>query len=343
MRIHIGVFAHNEAQCIAAAIGDIAHQDILADPALSVRVFILANGCKDATVQVATDAVRALPPQLAERFEVLDLPSGGKSRTWNHFVHELCVGRSDLTCCVDGDIRVPAPRNLRHMLERIESSGAAIVASRPLKDIEVSPGRLSLTERVIVLASGTASDYRNSIAGSLYLARTAALEGIYMPVGLPVEDGFLRAMVLTRLLTEAEDFGRILGDAQIWHVYQSLRTFPALVRHQTRLVIGSAVNTAVFDHLCAQTAGFSGRSELLRAAARDEQWLPRVLRRSLPRWPSGFVPVHFLVKRLHALRNWRELGARRVVLLATAGFAFDCVVYLNAQLQMARGKGAGYW
>jgi hypothetical protein len=71
---------------------------------------------------------------------------------------------------------------------------------------------MSLVERIIVMASGTASDYRNSIAGQLYLARTAAVEGIHMPVGLPVEDGFLRAMILTRLLTEGEHFERIHGE-----------------------------------------------------------------------------------------------------------------------------------
>ena len=37
------------------------------------------------------------------------------------------------------------------------------------------------------------------------------------------------------------------------------------------------------------------------------------------------------------------LLASGAVLLGTVGFAFDLLVYVNAQLQMARGKGAGYW
>ena len=109
------------------------------------------------------------------------------------------------------------------------------------------------------------------------------------------------------------------------------------------MLIGSAINTVVFDHLCAHAHGFVQRSELLRSAARDEGWLARVLESALPRWPWGFVPLHFLVKRLEGLRSRKEIGARRVVLLATVGFAFDLLVYVNAQLQMARGKGAGYW
>ena len=164
-----------------------------------------------------------------------------------------------------------------------------------------------------------------------------------MPIGLPVEDGFLRAMIVTRLLTEGEHLERIYGEPEIWHVYESLRDIPALVRHQTRLVMGGAINTVVFDHLCARAAGFPERSALLRAAAQDERWLGCVLRSALPRWPSGFVPVHFLVKRLRGLWSLRGTGAGRAMLLAAVGFTFDLLVYMNAQLQMARGKGAGYW
>jgi glycosyltransferase involved in cell wall biosynthesis len=342
-RVHVGIFAHNEARCIAAAIGDVAAQDIFRDGALWVRVFVLANGCDDATASVANEAVRQLAPEVAACFTVLDLPLAGKSRTWNHFVHGICAHRADVVCFVDADIRVPPPQTFSRMIARLLGSAASVVCSRPRKDIELAPGGLGWVERAILLASGTASDGRSAIAGSLYVARASALEPIWMPVGLPVEDGFLRAMVLTGLLTQAEDFSRIQGDEGIWHVYESLRTVPALVRHQTRLVIGGAVNTAVFDHLCLHAQGLESRSALLRGAASDEHWLGRMLRERLPRWPSGFVPWHFLVKRLHGWRRWRGRGAARAMLVAGGGFAFDFIVYLNAQLQMARGKGAGHW
>ena len=343
MRIHIGVFAHNEQERIAWTLADLARQDLFERPDVSVRLFVLANGCTDRTVAAAQAAVQAMPPRVAACTSVLDLPFKGKSRTWNHFVHGLCAGEADYIFCVDGDIRVPQQANLGRMLRCLESGPAQVVNSRPRKDIEVQPGNLSRLERLIVMASGTASDYRNSIAGSLYLVRAAAVRDIHMPVGLPVEDGFLRAMILTRLLTEPEDLARIHGESGIWHVYESLRDVPALVRHQTRLVVGSAVNTVIFDHLCANAADARGRSALLREAAADERWLGGVLGTRLPTWPWGFVPLHFLVKRLQALRGRHGQGALRALLVATLGLGFDAVVYANAQLQMARGKGAGYW
>jgi hypothetical protein len=84
------------------------------------------------------------------------------------------------------------------------------------------------------------------------------------------------------------------------HGYESLRSIPALVQHQTRMVIGGAINTVVFDHLYATAPGFSASSTVLRTAAQDEPRLAGVLRSVLR-------------------------------------------VYVNAQLQMARGKGGGYW
>jgi hypothetical protein len=343
MRIHIGVFAHNEQQAITALLEDLAAQDLFERPDLHVRVFVLANGCTDATVRMASEAVARMPPHVARAVSVLDLPFKGKSRTWNHFVHALSAGHADCIYFVDADIRIPQRGNLGMMLQQLTATGSVVVNSRPRKDIEVAPAALSLMERVIVLSSGVSSDYRHSISGQLYLARAHAIEGIHMPVGLPVEDGFLRAMVVTRLLTEAEDLQRIHGEPGIWHVYASLRTARALVRHQTRLVIGGAINNVVYGELCAQAVEFGQRSALLRSVCEDERWLARVLRGTLPRWPSGFVPVHFLVKRLYALRSARQLGPVRTFLLLTAGLAFDTVVYLNAQFQMARGRGAGYW
>lgn len=343
IRVHIGIFAHDEEDGIAFVLRDLAQQDLFQREDVCVQAFVLANGCTDATIAVARREVDAMSPMVQKCITVLDLPFRGKSRTWNHFVHTLCVDQAEFIYCMDADIRVPARENLRRMLERLEAGRAVVVNSRPRKDIEVHAGRLSFVERLIVLASGTASDYRTSIAGSLYLVRTDAVRDIHMPVGLPVEDGFLRAMILTRLLTQPEDFSRIHGEPDIWHVYESLRSIRALLRHQTRLVIGSSVNTAVFDYLRAHAVGFPQRRELLCDAADDDEWLAATLRAVLPRWPSGFVPVHFLVKRLQALRHRRDLGSLRMLLVALVGFPFDLLVYSHAQLLMARGKSAGYW
>jgi hypothetical protein len=164
----------------------------------------------------------------------------------------------------------------------------------------------------------------------------------HLPIGLPVEDGFLRAMVLTDALTGPEDFGRIDGLDGLSHLYASERRIAGLVRHQTRIVIGSAINFAAFEALRGLPVP-ERRADLARAAA-DEGWVTRAIRARLPGWPFGYVPLHFLTKRLVRLASHpRDLLRPKRVFLAFVGFGFDAIVYVLAQYRMARGTGAGHW
>lgn len=66
--------------------------------------------------------------------------------------------------------------------------------------------------------------------------------------------------------------------------------------------------------------------------------------RSTPEFPTGFVPIHFLTKRVkYILHSPRSLLRPQRSMVLAAGFGFDLVVYLNALREMARGAGAAYW
>ena len=81
------------------------------------------------------------------------------------------------------------------------------------------------------------------------------------------EDGFIRAMVLTDLLSAPQDLTRIDGDPEAFHVYESIRDIGALIRHQTRIVVGSAVNAALFAHIRRHAPTEEQAHALLTAAA----------------------------------------------------------------------------
>ena len=336
--VDIGVFAHNEAAGIAAMVVELARQDILLG-GMDVRVVILANGCTDDTPALARAACAAL----GDRIEVLDLAEAGKSRTWNRFVHEISRPGADVLVFCDADIEMPHPDSLSRLVAGLLARPAVLaMGSRPVKDIVHRPDGLTPLDRMIAGAGGTLDDWKTAICGQLYAMRAPAARALHLPVGLPVEDGFLRAMILTDALTAAEDLTRIDGDERVFHLYASERRLPALVRHQTRIVIGSAINAAVFAHLRALPETLR-RAELTAAAA-DEGWLARVIRARLPGFPFGYVPPHFLTKRAaNLLRQPRELLRRGRFFVLLAGFGFDLIVYLNAQIRMARGTGAGHW
>lgn len=326
MKVDLGIFAHDEGARIAAMVAGVLSQR----HDLDLRVLVLANGCRDNTAAEAR----------AAGAEVAELEEGGKSRTWNRFVHDLSRPEAAVLIFADADITLTQPDALARMVSELAARPALwVVNSRPVKDIALAPPH-GLTARLIARAGGTLEDWRRAICGQLYAMPSHRARAFHLPVGLPVEDGFLRAMVLTDALERPEDFSRIDGTAEpaVFHVYESERSLAGLIRHQVRIVIGSALNMAAFQALRDQPAGT--RQTALAEAARTEDWLSRVARARLPRAPDGFVPLHFLTKRSAHL--WRQGGLRRVPLLAL-GFAFDLVVYLLAQIRMARGTGAGFW
>jgi len=244
---------------------------------------------------------------------------------------------------VDADIEFTAPDCLKRLaLGLVARPELWVLNSQPVKDIVARPVGLSRMDKIIAAAGGGLDDWKTAICGQLYAMPAARARRFHLPIGLPVEDGFLRAMVLTDALTGPEDFGRIDGLDGLSHLYASERRIAALVRHQTRIVIGSAINFAAFEAL-RSLPGPERRAELTRAAA-DEGWLVRAIRARLPGWPFGFVPLHFLTKRLARLASHpRDFLRPKRVFLAVMGFGFDAIVYVLAQYRMARGTGAGHW
>ncbi len=330
MRVDIGVFAHDEGDGIAAMVARLLAQDL---SGLDARVLVLANGCTDDTVARAR----------AAGAEVADLPLGGKSRTWNRFVHDLSRPAAEVLVFVDADIEFTAPDSLKRLALGLAARPALwVLNSQPVKDIVARPQNLSPLDKIIAAAAGGLDDWKTAICGQLYAMPAACARSLHLPIGLPVEDGFLRAMVLTDALTAPENFSRIDGLDGVSHLYASERSLFALIRHQVRIVIGSALNFAAFDALRALPS--AARRPALGRAAADEGWLSRAARAALPRWPFGFVPFHFLTKRLaRAVAAPAQLLRPKRVILLLLGFGFDLIVYVLAQYRMARGAGVGFW
>jgi glycosyltransferase involved in cell wall biosynthesis len=343
LRIDLGIFAYNEEAGIGRLLEDLARQDLCARPGIDLRVLVLANGCRDATV--ARAAAAGLAGRL--RVDITDDPEGGKSRTWNRFVHRESRPDAEILVFMDGDIELPEPGTLGAVIDllaaRPELTGAS---SWPVKDIDYRPQKLGLVERLISMGGGTldGEGVRHAICGQFYALRGAWARGLHLPVGLPVEDGFLGAMVGTDLWSEGPRPKRMDRPDGARHLYESERRMGSLLRHQTRIVIGSAINSAIFRHLSALRAR-EGQgaiaAELARAAA-DPDWLGRVLKAELPDRRYGFVPWHFLNKRVVIFWRSGRFEPKRALVVAL-GFGLDLVVWIRAQAAMARGAGVGFW
>ncbi|MEY1556935.1 glycosyltransferase family 2 protein [Yoonia sp. R2331] len=339
----IGVFAHNEQDGIAALLGELARQDLFDDPILDLRVHILANGCTDATVGRANGAIAELPATVGNRIAVLDLELGGKSRTVHRFIHDIARRDATILGFMDADIVLPQADTIRRMIAALQDRPKLqAFTSCPIKDVVHDQLPTGLVGRIIGASGGGLADFKTAICGQLFVMRSAMARQIGLPAGLPVEDGFMRAMMLTDLLSAPENFDRIDGDEAIYHVYESIRTIPELIRHQVRIVIGSAINAVLFAKIRREAGDLDAAHALLMRAAVDENWLPDVIKAELPKWPYGYVPLHFLTWRVKAFFAGSQKSLRRFALLLL-GFGFDFVVYVLASLRMMFRPSAGFW
>ncbi|MDV7141184.1 glycosyltransferase [Tropicimonas sp. TH_r6] len=337
MRIAFGIFAHNEAQDLPRLLDDIRAQDILSDREIFFELHLLANGCTDDTVEIARE--HPLAAQLGACFFIHDLAEGGKSRTWNRFVHDFAP-ECDILGFLDADIRLPDPDHLSGLTHALAARPELLAfVSRPVAD---AAGATTPVARAILRGGGGSDDWRRAICGQCYLLWAEAALEIHLPIGLPVEDGFLRAMLLTNCMERRENPTKIDGDPSCAHLFEPERSLSGFLKHQERIVVGSAVNSALFAALRDMPAG--ERCRALSAAAAEPGWISARLRERLPDRRCGWVPWHFLFK-----RSVRMIGAARSprallgLLRLPAYFLLDLIVFLRAQMRLAKGIGTDFW
>src|SRR5690606_37196896 len=153
---------------------------LIQDQRFETKVFVLANGCTDATVSTATEGINLAPPTLKVIFYVLDLPFSGKSRTWNFFVHSVCEkDPCDIAIFIDADIRIRGSDTLQKMLSNLSSGLASVINSKPVKDIDIKKEHLSFSQKIIASSGGSFTDYKSTICGQLYAAKFNTIKNIY--------------------------------------------------------------------------------------------------------------------------------------------------------------------
>lgn len=354
--LSIGLLAHNEAGVIERTIASLARQTILADPAHraalgldAVEVLVVPNGCSDDTAAVAGRALAALPAGVAADVRVLKNP--GKADAWNRFVHDLSRPNATLLALMDADIEFGTVDVLERLVRRLgENPRCEVASDRAVKDYR---GRhLSAFDRLSrrVSAQGRSEGGGESnggdvggLCGQLYCGRAAALRRIWLPVGLPVEDGFLAAMLVSDGFTRLPAGGAIVGVPEAWHWYEPITSPAAFIRHEARIIVGSVINAQLFALMWeAGKKGHAG-DDVRRRNAADPRWVEALceeMRRERGRW---MVPPSFVWWRLEPLRRLppRRWLARAPVAVAAALASLPAVLRANAVLR--RPAASRHW
>ncbi len=184
VRVRVAIFAHNEARRIAGCLESLPlGSDMFAFD-------LLVNGSSDATATIARSIVAGLP-----HFRVHELPTGGKARTWNHFVHDLVDDDAPAYLFVDGDA-VVLPGAFQAMIATLRAEPAANgVNAMPVA------GRGQARYRDTIQAD-------HGLFGALYglsgdFVQRVKSAGVRLPGDLIGDDGLIGAMAKTDLGRES--------------------------------------------------------------------------------------------------------------------------------------------
>ena len=186
----LAVFAHNESGRIRAALERI----VAAAGGVDIEVWVLANGCTDATCEEVRACAEVVP-----NLWLAEIPLADKANAWNLYVHELIApdraAQVDTYFFTDGDVTLE-----RDALMLLAATLHTVPDVRAAGGMPAT-GRDKTAWRRRMVANGT-------LAGNLYALRAGFIDSIRrkrvrIPIGLIGEDLFVSWLVHTNLGTTA--------------------------------------------------------------------------------------------------------------------------------------------
>lgn len=182
----IAVFAYNEAGRICTALESIA----AAGDQSNIEVLVLANGCRDTTIEEVRACVSFIP-----NLTLVEIDLADKANAWNLFVHDLFTPERALDIetyfFMDGDVRLE-PDALDLLASSFDDAPTAKAAGgMPTtgRDRDAWRERMVLNE----MLSGNLYALRGSFVRQLRERQ------VRMPVGLIGEDFFASWLVASEL------------------------------------------------------------------------------------------------------------------------------------------------
>lgn len=317
VKLAIAVLAHNEEKGIEETLQGLLQQSVFAKDPLGVEitVFVIANGCTDDTVAISKRALSQLEAQHDFRWQVVDLEGAGKANAWNFFVHDLLSVDVDYAAIMDADIGFGERDTITKCIRMLEASPRQMVAT-PLLVKYFPKGQSSQIGKLFVKAfSGTADSTFHTIAGAFYCARAAALKEVFMPHGIVIEDGFLRAMILTSGLTTPEEYERIQTPPEATVCHVPYTRLSEIFRYQVRQAKGTAINLFIYDELDQLPRSFRARMEEVQTRNRtNPEWVMRLVR-GMASHSRQLIPKDYTFRRIANLRTKSGLARIKCLLL----------------------------
>ena len=264
MTIAVGIFAHQEERRIGTCLASLP-----LDRADTVY-HVLGNGSNDATAVRAREAAEG-----RANVHVHDIARGGKSRTWNHLIHDLLDGTDEAVILLDGDAQI-ASGSIDALARAVGQEEVNAAAGMPLN------GRMAAHYRHLLTTDG-------GLFGDLYALSGQFVNrirdrGLRLPNDLIGDDGLVAAWAHTDLQTDAAwQRDRVFACEEAGFLCEPVRlTNPSSWRMQYRRMTNYSLrffqNRIVSDIMDRE--GPDGLPRELRSLY--AAWLPRLAPRSGP-------------------------------------------------------------
>jgi glycosyltransferase involved in cell wall biosynthesis len=345
--IVIGILAYNEESCIVDTLTSLKSQSIFSLAENHYTVVVIPNGCTDNTVKICKEYFAGWHHELADkkhiRLEVVELKFGDKANAWNVLIHDLCPKGNDFVFLLDADIKIDQVNNLEKLIGMlVDNSEVDVATSLPIKVLP--KGTSWWFAKLSMAGSSNQNHSRHSICGQLYVSRQSVLNKIWLPTGLPVEDGFIRAMVLTRAFSENEVIKRIDRCDGASHGYEGERSLSGLLRHQIRGVAGSVLNLILYRYLESLNDHCGDACLIMRQNMIEH---PNLLKELVEKHnaASGWfvIPVYFFFWRLDRLKYYRGMERLSKLPILFLGVVFDISAAIGARQLFKHKSVIGFW
>ena len=184
MGVAVGIFAHQEERRIGACLASLPLDRT------NTVFHVLVNGSTDATAALARGAAGGRP-----NIVVHEMAEGGKSRTWNRFVHEWLAGGEDAVIFLDGDAEIATGSIDALVAALAERADVNAAAGLPLN------GRMAAHYQRLLSQEGGLFGDLYALSGA-FVARIRA-RGLRLPADLIGDDGLVAAWAHTDLQSDA--------------------------------------------------------------------------------------------------------------------------------------------
>ena len=347
--VSIGILAWNEEPSIARTVRSLFAQSLFTNSPESldsIEVLCVPNGCTDRTGEVVTqtlaeEASRIPAAPLHWAVHTLEKPS--KANAWNHFVHEFSNPQADCLILLDADVVFHGEHSLSALVKALAGRpDVAVTTPCLIKDIAFKRNP-SAKERLSLAVTRLHQKSPARMPGGLYCARSEALRRVRMPSDLLVEDGFLRAMIVTDGFRQPENLAAVMRVDESVAVFEAYTGLRILLRHEKRIIIGGAINTMLFGELAALPPEVDRADWVRDRDTHEPGWVNRLVADRVRRGKWWLLSSAATFRRFRQLRHVPP--ARRLLWLPLVAGAFvvEFPVFLAANAQLRRGAIEGAW